>query len=134
MRIIQTSVMVFIVNPGLQATVASLFALIGVAVQTHAAPYRRSSDNDAALAAAWLLFIWSFSLLVRYSGAVDGEHGVVLGATLITATVGMVAFVVRTLVTDVKKYAMDRDERELTPDDIGSRTRGSVVSDGGCSG
>ena len=118
MRIMQTSIMVFIANPGLRATAASLVALIGVAVQTHTAPYRRASDNHAALAAAWLLFVWSFSLLARYSGAVDGEHGVVLGATLITATVGMMVFVMCALATDVKKYGMD-DERELPPDDVG---------------
>ena len=42
----------------------------------------------------------------------------VLGATLITATVGMMAFVLHTLVTDTKKYAMN-NERELSPDDVG---------------
>jgi hypothetical protein len=53
MRLIRTSIMVSIANPGMQATAASLIALVGVAVQTHATPYRRASDNDAALAAAW---------------------------------------------------------------------------------
>ena len=58
LRIMQTSIMVFIVNPGLRATAATLVALAGIAVQTHFAPYRRTTDNHAALAAAWLLFIW----------------------------------------------------------------------------
>ena len=118
MRLMQTSAMVFFVNPGLQATAASLVALIGVAVQTHAAPYRNSSDNHAALAAAWLLFLWSFVLLVRHSGAVDGQHGVALGALLIATTVLMVMFVVRALATDVKKYA-SKDEHEVSSNDIG---------------
>lgn len=57
LRIMRTSIMVFIVNPGLRATAASLVALAGIAVQTHFVPYCRTSDNHAALAAAWLLFI-----------------------------------------------------------------------------
>ena len=130
MRLMQTSAMVFFVNPGLQATAASLVALIGVAVQTHAAPYRNPSDNHAALAAAWLLFLWSFVLLVRHSGAVDGQHGVALGALLIATTVLMVMFVVRSLAAEVKKDAMD-DEHESSSDGIGVETGAlpSVVAD-----
>ena len=56
MRILQTSAMALIATPSIQAAVASLIALVGVSVQTHAAPYRRASDNHAALVAAWLLF------------------------------------------------------------------------------
>ena len=59
MRIIQTSGMALIPSPGLQAVVASLIALVGISVQTHAAPYRRPSDNHAAHMAAWLLFACS---------------------------------------------------------------------------
>jgi hypothetical protein len=58
MRILQTSAMVFI---------ASLIALIAVSVQTHTAPYRRASDNRAALVATWVIFIWCFVLLVRHT-------------------------------------------------------------------
>ena len=59
MRILQTSAMALIATPSLQAAVMSLIALVGVSVQTHAAPYRRASDNHAALVAAWLLFACS---------------------------------------------------------------------------
>jgi hypothetical protein len=114
MRIAQTSTLVFIVNPGLQATVASLIALVGVAIQTHTAPYRRASDNHAALAAAWLLFVWSFVLLVRYSGAVGGEQGVILGALLIVATLVVVAFVACAVVVDVKQHTLIVERRDLT--------------------
>ena len=115
MRIAQTSIMVFISNAGLQATAASLVALIGIAVQTHAAPYRRTSDNHSALAAAWLLFMWPFVLLVRYSETVDGEYGVVLGALLIAATVATVAFVACALAMDVWEDAMaDNTEHRTT--------------------
>jgi len=65
MRILQTSAMVFIKNPSAQAAMASLIALIAVSVQTHTAPYRRASDNRAALVATWVIFIWCFVLLVR---------------------------------------------------------------------
>jgi len=109
MRIMQTSVMALITNPSLQAAVASLIALVGVSVQTHAAPYRRSSDNGAGLTAAWLLFLWCFVLLVRYSGAVGDRHGPVLGALLIIATVGMISNVLRSLMADVSKDAKNRD-------------------------
>ena len=118
MRIMQTSMMVFIVNPGLQATAASLIALVGVAVQSHAAPYRNPSDNHAALAAAWLLFLWSFLLLVRYSGAAHGENGVTLGVLLIVATVVIVMLIARALAADVKKYIY-KDEHEVSSIDIG---------------
>ena len=109
MRIMQTSAMVFLHNPGLQAAVASLIALAGVAVQTHAAPYRQASDNHVALAAAWLLFLWPFVLLVRYLEAVGGQEGVALGVLLIAATVIVVAFAAYALVLDMKKYAMNDD-------------------------
>ena len=112
MRIMQTSIMVFIVNPELQAAAASLVALVGVAVQTHAAPHRRPSDNHSALAAAWLLFIWSFVLLVRYTGAVDGQYGVLLGALPIAATVVMVAFATHALAIDVRKNVTSEDTTE----------------------
>ena len=103
MRIIQTSVMALIPEPGIQAVVASLVALIGVLVQTHTAPYRRPSDNHAALVAAWLLFAWCFVLLIRFSGAVGDEYGIVLGALLIVLTVGMMGEVMRSLGVDVWK-------------------------------
>jgi hypothetical protein len=121
MRIVQTSTMVFISNAGLQATAACLVALVGVAVQTHAAPYRRSSDNQSGLAATWLLFMWPFVLLVRYSEAVGGEHGVVLGALLIAATVAMVVFVACALVLDVwEDVTAGEAERGASPADMGS--------------
>lgn len=44
MRLLQTSAMVFISNASLQATVASLVALIGISVQRNASPYRRQSE------------------------------------------------------------------------------------------
>ena len=67
MRILQTSAMVFIASPSAQAAIASLIALIVVSVQTHTAPYRRASDNRAALVATWVIFIWCFVLLVRHT-------------------------------------------------------------------
>ena len=44
MRVMQTSLMVFITRPSLQASVACLIALIGIAVQQRNAPYRRPSE------------------------------------------------------------------------------------------
>lgn len=44
MRVMQTSAMVFITNPSLQASVACLIALIGINVQERNAPYRRPSE------------------------------------------------------------------------------------------
>jgi len=44
MRLLQTSAMVFITNPSLQASVACLIALIGINVQERNAPYRRPSE------------------------------------------------------------------------------------------
>ena len=112
MRIMQTSVMALIPSPGLQAVAASLIALVGVSVQTHAAPYRRASDNHAALVAAWLLFAWCFVLLLRYSGAVGGEHSIVLGVLLIVLTVGMMAEVMRSLGVDVWKEIEKNKQRD----------------------
>ena len=57
-------------------------------------------------------------LLVRYSRAVDGQHGATLGALLIAATLIMVAFIVRALAADVEKDVM-KDERQASSDDIG---------------
>ena len=137
MRIAQTSIMVFISNAGLQATAASLVALIDIAVQTHAAPYRRPSDNHSALAAAWLKFMWPFVLLVRYSETVGGEYGVVLGALLIAATVATVAFVACALTMDVWEDAMTHKtehgtmattEEEAEPADESQRTTEVVAA------
>ena len=61
----------------------------------------------------------SFVLLVCYSGAVDREHSTMLGALLITSTVVLVVFVVRSLVEDVKKHAMQDEREEVPSDDIG---------------
>jgi len=121
MRIMQTSAMALIEKPSLQAAVASLIALVGVSVQTHAAPFRRASDNHAALVAAWLLFAWCFVLLVRFSGAVGGEHGIVLGVLLIVLTVGMMAEVMRSLGVDVwndieKNKQRDDADAEAAPE------------------
>ena len=44
MRLLQTSAMVFITNPSLQAAVASLIAFVGIALQTNTMPYRRPSE------------------------------------------------------------------------------------------
>ena len=44
MRIVQTSVMVFLPNPSLRAAAASLIALAGVCVQMNTSPYRRPSE------------------------------------------------------------------------------------------
>ena len=134
MRITQTSIMVFIVNPGLQATAASLVALVGVAVQMHTAPYRRPSDNHSALASAWLLFIWSFVLLVRYTGAVNGEHGVVLGALPIAATVAIVTYVAYALAMDVRKDApteddADREAKVTVPESVAEEEAAGPAAD-----
>ena len=59
-------------------------------------------------------------LLVRYSGAVSGEHGVVLGVILIVATVAMVGEVVRSLVVDVRKDGTKRAQRDVSRDDAGA--------------
>jgi hypothetical protein len=44
-----------------------------------------------------------FALLLRFSGAVADEHGIVLGVLLIVLTVGMMAEVMRSLGVDVWK-------------------------------
>ena len=44
MRLLQSSAMVFISNASLQATVASLIALVGISVQRNASPCRRQSE------------------------------------------------------------------------------------------
>ena len=59
--------MVLIKSPIAQAAIASLIALIAVSVQAHTAPYRRASDNRAALMSTWVIFIWCFVLLVRHT-------------------------------------------------------------------
>ena len=123
MRIIQTSMMVFITNPSLQASVASLIALVGVCAQRNATPYRRPSDNDAALVAGWLVFVWCSFLLVRYSGAFDDRHGPVLGGVLIVVTVVMLGEMLRSLVVDVHKangmkpFEASRDVEVDSPED-----------------
>ena len=101
MRLLQTSAMALIASPNLQAAAATLVALAGACVQRDAAPYRRDSDNRAALVASWALFAWCFTLLVRYSGAVGDAHAVVLGVFLIGVTVATLGAVVYLLVMDV---------------------------------
>ena len=59
-------------------------------------------------------------LLVRHSGAVSSKRGVVLGVTLIVATVAMVGEVVRSLVVDVRKDGTKRAQRDASRDDAGA--------------
>ena len=119
LRIALTSGTVFFTHASAKAAVATLIAITGMCVQLRAAPYRRPSDNDAAVAAAWVLFMWTWVLLMRCSGAVGGEHGFVLGGLLIAATVLLIGGVVRLLVLDVWEDAATNNAEREAEDETG---------------
>jgi hypothetical protein len=60
------------------------------------------------LVATWIKFLWCFVLLVRFSEAVPQDHGAVLGALLVTATLIMLSEVVRSIFVDVWADAKNR--------------------------
>ena len=140
MRLLQTSAMLLLESSSVQAVVASLLAQVGVCVQRNVHPYRRQSDNDAALYTQWcvaaatcwpcallltlalrsaapsrLIFLWCFVLLVRHSGALNNDNvpPAAIGALLITGTLATLGQVIRSLFQDMRKDTAVRRQTKL---------------------
>ena len=71
-----------------QSVIMCCLTLVSIALQREFRPYRRASDNQIALSAQILIFLWVFVLLLRIVGLFVREvAAAVVGTLLCVATV-----------------------------------------------
>ena len=63
-RLLQTSLLEFFGSPGVQASFASIVALLTLGIQRELSPYLSPSDNIVSLLAQWCLYFWMKGLLL----------------------------------------------------------------------
>jgi len=90
LRILQTSVLVLIPSQELQAAAASALAIFGANVLRELRPFRRNSDNEVAVAAQYCVFLWTFSILLRYMIQRDATFNTADSNILFTMGVGLI--------------------------------------------
>ena len=103
MRLLQTSGMVLITDFSVRAVCASLVAWIGIYCQRNIAPFRRPSDNKAALTLQWLIFAWCCTLVIR--DALRFSPPAAVGISLIVMTSCGIGYVLRLILIDVQRAA-----------------------------
>ena len=101
LRLCQSSMMVMFDDQSIQAACASMIAQVGICAQRNLAPYRRASDNEIALYAQWLIFIWCSMLLLRVIGAVALLPTFLVGLFCLLPTVAVVARALHSARTDI---------------------------------
>ena len=75
-------------NQLVQTTIVCCATLLSISMQSALRPFRRASDNDVALLAQWLVFAWTFVLLLRIAGMFEREVAAMfIGVVLCLASV-----------------------------------------------
>ena len=109
-RLLQTSILALVPNQLAQAAIMCLITLFAVTLQRELSPYRRASDNHVALLAQWLIFTWTFSLMLRIAGVFE-KHvaATAIGVILCVATVSV--FVVALVLANIDRLNEKRAEQ-----------------------
>ena len=111
LRLCQSSMMVVFDDQTIQAACASCVAQVAICSQRNLAPYRRPSDNEIALYAQWLVFIWCSMLLLRLIGAVAYLPTFVVGLCCVIPTVAVGARALQATLADIKsEFNHDHEE------------------------
>ena len=114
-RLLQTSLMVLFPEQRTQSAFASVVSLTSIVVERELSPYRRSSDNQIAVLARWLVFLWTFGLLLRLVHVLGSFPSVLVGATLVLASVGIIIWSLRAALQDTRtELTVTRRRRTAT--------------------
>ena len=111
-RLLQTSLMVLFPEQHIQAAFCSSISLVGICVEHELRPYRRSSDNRTAVCARWLVFIWSFGLLLRLVHVLGSFPSVLVGLVLVFATLAVGGDSLRVAIKETRRELKMRRKRE----------------------
>ena len=110
LRLLQTSFLALTPSQVVQAAVMCLVTLVAVTLQRELSPYRRVSDNHVALLAQWLVFAWTFSLMLRIAGVFQKPvAAIAIGVILCVATVSV--FVLALLLANIDRLNEKRAEQ-----------------------
>ena len=114
-RLLQTSLMVLFPAQHIQAAFSSSISLVAIFVERELSPYRRPSDNRTAICARWLVFLWSFGLLLRLVHVLGSFPSVFVGLVLVIATVTVGVDSLRIAIKDTKHDLKMRRQRKGNP-------------------
>ena len=109
-RTAQTSLLIFLKTPEVQATFGAIIALCCVVVTREKAPYRMDSDDAVGLATQWLLFIFMSMLLLLRVGVIQYIPQVLIGWLLLLLGVGLVVHVGLIMVYESRNGPPERCE------------------------
>ena len=110
-RLLQTSLMVLFPAQHIQAAFSSSISLVAFFVERELSPYRRSSDNRTGVCARWLVFLWSFGLLLRLVHVLGTFPSVLVGLVLVVATLAVGVDSLRIAIKDTKHELKMRRKR-----------------------
>ena len=123
-RLLQTSLMVLFPEQRTQSAFASVVSLTSIVVERELSPYRRSTDNQIAVLARWLVFMWTFGLLLRLVHVLGSFPSVLVGVTLVLASVGIIVWSLRAAFHDTcTELAVTRRRRTVTSQEEASLPR-----------
>ena len=113
MRLTQTSLMVIFTEQKTQAMLASCIAMISACLHRELDPYRRQSDNKTALFANWLIYFWVVALLARLIRVLGHAPTVLVGLTLVIASLFVAGHALRSAQRDLKTERDNADGKEV---------------------
>ena len=113
-RICQTSLLIFLSDPEVQATFGAFISLICVVTIREFEPYRIDSDDTVAILSQWLLFIFMTILLLIRVGTVEKIEPWMMGTALVIIVAGLIGVAIKSVYDDYK--GMTTKVQTLEPD------------------
>ena len=117
LRLCQSSTMVIFRRQTIQAVYACIIGQAAISAQLNLRPYRRRSDNQVALMAQWLVFIWCAVLLMHIITAIASLPPLVTGMICALSTAIVFAHSLRLALADT------RGGKELGNDNVSLGTK-----------
>jgi hypothetical protein len=96
-RLLQTSVLIFIPSADSQAALGGTVCLVSICVQRELHPFRDESDAYVSIVSTWCAFIWMQGLLFLRTGVLKGLPQVLVGLMFVAATCMPLLMVARVL-------------------------------------
>jgi len=96
-RLLQTSVLIFIPSADSQAALGAAVCLASVCIQRELRPFRDESDASVSIVSTWCAFIWMQGLLYLRTGVLKDLPQVLVGLMFVAATCMPLLMVLRIL-------------------------------------
>lgn len=122
-RLCQSSVMICFQTQITQALYACIMTQVAICAQQNLIRYRRASDNETALLAQWLIFVWCMVFTLKVTGSLASvQPPLIIGVVCVLATLALFARSLWTTAVDIKGLfssdpALEDDATEDGDDD-----------------